>query len=171
MATTCHASATHCVTGASGAGVGRASTVFVMLPDSSTTISPRGQVVPEVATLTQRNALKVSTALRVSSLRVADQGQPVVLQDCSQGWKEIGYADKLLRCALCPCKYRNEASSCEAHLTLGQLWCSGWKAADKASDKPLSPALQPLGEHVMISLAAQCACRPGAHTAFRWKVS
>lgn len=87
-------------------GVGWASTVFVMLPGQDTTVSPRGRVVPEVATLTQRNALKVSTALRVSSLRgpaseanggQGTQEQRLVLQDCSGGVTEIGYADKFLR--------------------------------------------------------------------------
>lgn len=75
------------------------------------TVSPRGRVVPEVATLTQRNALKVSTALRISSLRApeSDRGgkatprqQRLVLQDCSGGVKEIGYADKFLRLAPSP---------------------------------------------------------------------
>lgn len=71
------------------------------------TVSPRGRVVPQVATLAQRNALKVSTALRVSSLRgpmseqkadkAAGREQRLVLQDCSGGVTEIGYADKFLR--------------------------------------------------------------------------
>lgn len=48
------------------AGVGWASTVFVMLPGQYFTVSPRGRVVPQVATLTQRNALKVRTFVLVT---------------------------------------------------------------------------------------------------------
>ena len=76
-----------------------------MLPGQDMTVSPRGRVVPQVATLAQRNALKVSTALRVQSLRdppsvqkadrAAGREQRLVLQDSTV--TEVGYADKFLR--------------------------------------------------------------------------
>lgn len=59
-------------------------------------VSPPGQIIPDLATLTQKNSFKVATALRVASLRDARPDHPMVLQDSTGGWKEIGYCEKFL---------------------------------------------------------------------------
>lgn len=59
-------------------------------------MSPPGQIIPDLATVTQKNAVKVATALRVASLRDTRPDHPMVLQDSTGEWKEIGYCDKFL---------------------------------------------------------------------------
>ena len=149
-----------------------------MQPDSNTIVSPKTQDVGRTATPTELNALKTATALHVSAMTNPRMDQKLIVQDSQTGPKEIGYMSNFEQCAaipddrlcLCPPNYafcrqcHNAGSHGTASCTQfahALTSCRGVATGDTMQQQEFRCALQPLGEEVMTSLTAQCACRPG----------
>ena len=167
--------------------VSAAATVFVMQPDPTTLVTPRSHEAGRIATPTELNALKTATALHVSAMTGPRQDQALVIQDSSHSSKEIGYMEKFQQCVnvlpplLAAVKLMRlfrramlQTRAAAKHLQLNvdqwatyickhsQRFVSCRGVAAGSQGHAFRCALQPLGEEVMTSLTAQCACRPGA---------
>jgi hypothetical protein len=165
--------------------VSAASTVFIMQPDSTTVVTPNSHGHGRSATPTELNALKTATALHVSAMTGPRMNQTLVIQDSAASSKEIGYMEKFQKCAAHACMrlssvtreyqtmgcntcvlHQQSNNCCAAAQTESvecECACRGVALEDGSQVQEFRCALQPLGEEVMTSLTAQCACRPGAH--------